>query len=104
MSSLGFVQHLAGLTLLDLSRTTVGDFTPVEACPSLRRLVIGGRQPMRLPSMCKLPGLQVGSHTCIGADLGIVWAAALVLGNFLARLCSVRPAGPRNTDPTGFRP
>ena len=60
MSSLGFVQHVARLTLLDLSRTTVGDFTPVECCPSLRKLIIGGRQPMRLPSMCKLPGLQVG--------------------------------------------
>lgn len=59
MSALGFVKHLTHLTLLDLSKTMVSDFTPVESCPSLRRLVIGGRQPMRLPSMCKLPDLQV---------------------------------------------
>ena len=61
MSGLGFLEHLHHLTLLDLSKTIVNDFGPVEACPSLRQLVIGGRQPMRLPSMTRVPNLQVNT-------------------------------------------
>ena len=37
----------------------------LQKCPSLRKLVIGGRQPMRLPSLSACPSLQVCLLVCV---------------------------------------
>ena len=66
---LGFLAALTQLTLLDLGRSIVHDFAAVEECPSLCTLVIGGRQPMRLPSLLRLPALQVGHAAGLRPDL-----------------------------------